>query len=469
MFFRLFVFVILSVVSSGVRAQYAPPVKDSLYSKILGEQRDIVITLPANYVSDTAHYDVWYVLDGEWDGSLFTQIFSYMVNMQFAPPAILVAVPNRYVGGFNLRDRDLTPTKFPDVDSSGGAVNYLAFFEKELLPWINKKFRTSGENGLTGGSFGGLFTIYTLLERPDLFRFRITADPALHNDHQQIPRLAAERLPTMHFSNTVLSIGGRGEKNSYYDMAREMMDSVLNLAAPDGLHWRSMLYPDEIHSSTPFKSIYDGLKFSYLGYYVRNARCYPNNGIILKDRPVKLYVPTDYSDIRYTMDGSVPTRKSEKLDDHLFISEPEKLKLYSFSSSGRWDHAIPVELLTGDYLRPKKATSRLKSDKQLSGQIEGDVSGVMDGWVNIDRDGYYVLQLTPPVGTTLTFNDSLLLHADQTTANRRQAIILPLRQGKYTLRVQRPATGAAQAPVYFGLYYSKTGQDDWWQNPVVKW
>lgn len=458
------------MLTTGVQAQYGAPIKDSLYSTVLNEQREIVITLPTNYNKDTARCDVWYVLDGEWDGPLFTQIYSYMVNMQFAPPAILVAVRNRYVNGFNLRDRDLTPTKFPDVDSSGGAANYLAFFEKELLPYMNKRYRTSGESGLMGGSFGGLFAIYALLERPNLFRFYATADPALRNDHQQIPRLAAERLPTMQFSNTVLSIGGRGEKFSYHEMARDMMDSVLKVAAPRGLHWRSLLYPDEVHSSTPFKSTYDGLKFSYMGYYVRSARCYPNSGIILKDRPVKVYVPTDYSDIRYTSDGSIPTRASEKVDDHLIVSEPEKIKLFSFSPSGRWDHAIPVELRSGDYLVPKKLSSaRLKKDRQLSGVFKGNDARLMDGWVNIGKDGYYILQLNPPVGTTLTFNDSLLLRADEKTANTRQAIILPLRAGRYAMKLQLPASGAAQTPLYFGLYYSATGQDEFWTNPVVKW
>ena len=93
----------------------------------------------------------------------------------------------------------------------------------------------------------------------------------------------------------------------------------------------------------------------------------------------------------------------------------------------------------------------------------------MDGWVDIDKDGYYVLQLTPPTGTTVFFNDSLLLRADVKTANTRQAIILPLRTGKYLLRVERLANGAGQKPLYFGMYYSKDGQDDWWMNPLVKW
>jgi predicted alpha/beta superfamily hydrolase len=124
--YPLFICLLWAIVAlTPATAQYGAPQKDSLYSTVLGEQRDIVITLPTNYASDTAHYDVWYQLDGEWDGPLFTQIYGYMVNMSFAPPAILVAVPNRYVNGFNLRDRDLTPTKFADVDSSGGAANYL--------------------------------------------------------------------------------------------------------------------------------------------------------------------------------------------------------------------------------------------------------------------------------------------------------------------------------------------------------
>jgi predicted alpha/beta superfamily hydrolase len=466
---RLFVIAILSILCSDLCAQFAAPRKDSLYSAVLGEERDIVITVPSNYASDTAHYDVWYVLDGEWDGSLFTTIFSYMVNMKFAPPAILVAVPNRYVAGFNLRDRDLTPTKFPDVDSSGGAANYLLFFEKELLPYINKRYRTNGENGLVGGSFGGLFTIYALLERPSLFHFYVTADPALHNDGQQIPRLAAKRLPTMHFSNTVLSIGGRAERFSYHTMARALMDSVLKVAAPSGLHWHSALYPDETHSSTPFKSIYDGLKFSYLGYYVRSARTYPNSGIVLKERPVKLFVPTDYSDIRYTANGTAPSRSSEKLDDHILISEPEKLQLYSFSPSGRWDRPIPVDLRSGSYLQPSHKMTKFKTDRKLSGNLKDNSAGMMHGWVQIDHDGYYVLQCTPPPGTKLFFNDSLLLHADANTANTRQAIILPLRSGNYFLQIECPACSTGRVSPYFGMYYSKNGQDDWWLNPVVKW
>lgn len=465
---RLPIIAILTICYSNLCAQFAAPIKESIHSTILNEQRNIEITLPANYHDDTSHYDVWYVLDGEWNTHTFTNIFSFLIAIRFAPPAIIVSVPNRYSNGFNLRDRDLTPTVIAGVDSSGGAANYLAFFEKELLPYINKKYRTSGESGLFGTSFGGLFTIYALLEKPWLFRFYATGDPALHNDRQFIPRLAARRLPTMNFTNTVLNIGGR-EGNSYREMARDLMDSVLNTLSPAGLHWQSLLYPNETHGSSVFKSNYDGIKYSYLGYAVRDARCYPNSGIVLKDRPVKLFVPTDNSDIRYTWDGTSPTRKSEKMDDHLIVGEPEKLKIYSFSPSGRYDHNIPVNLKSGDYLHPKKTSTNFQNDRRLSGIFKDNRSGLMDGWVSIDKDGYYMLQCTPPSGTKLIFNDSLILHVNAKMANTRQAVILPLRQGKYALRIELPASGAGQLPVYFGLYYSKDGCDDWWMNPIVKW
>jgi predicted alpha/beta superfamily hydrolase len=85
----------------------------SLSSIALNERRQIEVILPANYANDTSNYDVWYVLDGEWNTHTFTNIFSYLVAVQFAPPAIIVSVPNWYVNGFNLRDRDLTPSCSP--------------------------------------------------------------------------------------------------------------------------------------------------------------------------------------------------------------------------------------------------------------------------------------------------------------------------------------------------------------------
>jgi predicted alpha/beta superfamily hydrolase len=297
---KLFYLLLFTVVNA--HAQFAAPIKDSLESAELHEKRDIAIILPANYTTDTTRYDVWYVLDGEWNSKTFTNIFNYEVAIGFAPPVIIVSVPNRYVNGFNLRDRDFTPTYWKDVDSSGGADRFLDFFERELMPYIQSKYRTSGESGLFGTSFGGVFTMYVLLQKPSLFRFYTMGDPALQFDDKFIPRLASNKLKQMSFHNTVLNIGGRSGF-SYSDMGRDLMDSILRSDAPAGLHWHSALYDDETHGSSVFKSNYDGIKYAYLGYSARNATYHLTSGVVLPGHPVRFFVPTDHTDMRYATDG----------------------------------------------------------------------------------------------------------------------------------------------------------------------
>lgn len=454
--------------SFQAKSQLPDPVKDSLYSDVLHEKRNLNIYLPAGYATDTASYDVWYAVDGEWDARVFSNIFSYTVAMGFAPPAIIVRVPNRYVNGFNLRDRDLTPTRWQDLDSSGGADRYLDFFEKELMPYIRKKYRTNGENTLIGASFGGMFAIYTMLKRTSLFHFYITADPALHFDGNFVPKLAAKSLNQIQFSNTVLNIGGRGG-NSYHVMARDAMDSILQKEAPDGLRWHSALYDNETHASSVFKSTYDGIKYAYLGYFARNAQVQPTAGIVLRDQPVCFFVPTDYADMHYTTNGSEPTRKDKKLDEMVITGEPEKLRVKSFSPSGRWDHELPVQLRSGDYLSPAKNVSKRNVLKQLSGSFKADSPGIMNGYVAIPKDGYYVLQFTPSAGTRLFFNDSLWVSADAALGHARQTIILPLRAGNYRLRVEHPTKNNNDPSLSFGMFASVNGQDDWWRNPILRW
>lgn len=465
--FRLSLFLcVILIIPASIQAQYTSPVKDSLYSSILDEWRYIEVTLPDSYKKDdTTRYDVWYVLDGEWDAHTFTNISSYLVAIGFMPPVIIVSVPNRYVDGYNYRDRDLTPTATDDLPNSGGANNFLAFLERELMPAIDHKFRSSGVNGLFGGSFGGMFTLYAMLERPSLFKFYTLSDPALHYDNQYVPKLAARRLGSISFNHTVLNIGGRSGL-SYESMARNIVDSLLQVRKPAGLHWRSNLYDHETHGSVTFKSNYDGLKYAYLGYSSRNARFHLTGGIVLKDKPVRLFVFTDNADIHYTLDGSAPNESSTRANEFLIISDPAKLRARSFSSSGRYDHDIPVGIKTGEYLQAKKILHK-KGMEELT-HVPGRLKdGVLEGYVQIPKDGYYILQLTPAQGTRLTFNDTLLVQEDAASTHVRQTIILPLRKGDYSLKLEHPQSGHS-SQLNFGLYQSENGQDDWWRTPLLQ-
>ena len=80
------------------------------------------------------------------------------------PEVILVAVVN------TDRTRDLTPTKIADrPGETGGADRFLDFFEKELIPAIESRYRTQKFRVFAGHSLGGLFALHALFTRPELF------------------------------------------------------------------------------------------------------------------------------------------------------------------------------------------------------------------------------------------------------------------------------------------------------------
>jgi predicted alpha/beta superfamily hydrolase len=61
----------------------------------------------------------------------------------------------------------------------GGADQFLRVLREEIIPWVDSTFRTSGDRGITGHSFGGLFVAYAMMESPDLFTRYAMTSPSL--------------------------------------------------------------------------------------------------------------------------------------------------------------------------------------------------------------------------------------------------------------------------------------------------
>jgi hypothetical protein len=69
------------------------------------------------------------------------------------------------------------------------------------------------------------------------------------------------------------------------EMAIDQLEATLRTQAPGDLAWMCRPYPNETHLTTWIKGFWDGMKFSYGGYYANGIGFKPMNGIILKDRP----------------------------------------------------------------------------------------------------------------------------------------------------------------------------------------
>ena len=61
------------------------------------------------------------------------------------------------------RERDLTPSHVGDFKESGGGPRFLDFIAQELMPYIDRNYRTHPYRVLEGHSLGGALAAYTLL------------------------------------------------------------------------------------------------------------------------------------------------------------------------------------------------------------------------------------------------------------------------------------------------------------------
>jgi len=463
--------ILLSILILGVfrfvQAQDQPVISDSIYSNILQEQRSIKIRLPESYQpGSTVKYEVIYLTDGEWALHPFSFIYKFAQDENYVPPAIIVAIPNRYIDQANQRDRDFLPVHVPQPAISGGADKFLSFIKNELIPYTDSKYPTNRINSIYGHSYGGLFVLYTLLNEPQLFEtYYATDSPFLWNDDYLI-KMASRKLEVL-LPNKLLWIAGIEETYKGQGIAR--LDSLLQLKAPKNLHWKVVNYPNEKHNSVRLKAMYDGIKFAYSGYSNTPISFHPMNGILLKDKAIPIWVVDSYPELRYTVDGTEPDRTSPEVGLPLTINGPAQLVLKSFSYSGRYDKTAKGNFELGKALpsvpKPKKVNSgglkysyyegsweKLPDFKKLKPVKTGVADSVFniyklptrtnfaclfEGYFEIVKDGYYVFALVSNDGSKLFLGDKLIIDNDGVCSTESvKSFILPLEKGFYPVRIE---------------------------------
>ena len=437
---------------------------DSLNSDILKQKRFIQVFIPPGYKAGSSDkYDVLYVLDGgNWTMSLITQIQHFIEGQGHMPPTIIVSVM-----GID-RNIELTPTHLKSWEApTGGADKFLGFIKNELIPYINKTYPSNGVNTLWGHSLGGMFVIYALLNEPTTFKSYIAGDPSVWWDDCYVPKMAARKLPALGDLNTTLFIGAR-EGPSIHGLRVDTMDIVLKKMAPAGLNWKLLTYPDETHSSVRLKATYDGLKFTYAGYTSRIAFD-PMNGIVLKDKPFKLfYNDDDTTRVYYTVDGTAPTESSAKVQSELTLTGPARVTYKRFTNRSAYDKITTGNFTTEKMLlpvsRPKNSNPGgfnytyyegdwdklpdLKSLKPLKTGIAdkdfhaGDLPRkknyalVVDGFLEAKEDGYYIFYLQANKGSKLYIGDKLIVQWADNFSGPYYSYLLPLSKGFYPVRIE---------------------------------
>jgi len=163
----IFMLLVLSYTHSNGQSKHLVTIgqSDSIYSKILKEQRAIWVQVPESAKAKTNHpnnYPVVYVLDG---GVHFLSACS-VIN-QLSPGAI----PEMIVVGIGNTKHRTRRGSSEWVKDSGGGERFTDFIAQELMPYIDNKYPTASNKTFVGHSFGGLLVVNTLI-KPLTTRYR---------------------------------------------------------------------------------------------------------------------------------------------------------------------------------------------------------------------------------------------------------------------------------------------------------
>ncbi|SPO04618.1 related to siderophore esterase IroE-like [Cephalotrichum gorgonifer] len=162
---------------------------------VSGDVYRIQVAWPMHWMDRSGHSDVpvLYIVDGN---ALFLTAaeaaWRRSATPRFQGGGLVVAI------GYPLQDKvfsprrnkDLTPPKLSATSRPyGGAGDFLDFIEGTVKPFVAKEVlagSTLGREALFGHSFGGLFSLYALFNRPSLFDCFIAASPSIWWDDRLI-------------------------------------------------------------------------------------------------------------------------------------------------------------------------------------------------------------------------------------------------------------------------------------------
>jgi uncharacterized protein len=163
--------------ADGSDVSIQPVRAEKIASAKVGETREFWVSLPDGYSESGEKYPVLYMMDGDFNFNS-----GLIGGLRFA--ALMGEMPEFIVVGIKNTDRskDIFPEEvtYPDGTKDGGrADRYLDFIREELVPHIEKTYRTDNFRVLYGTSNTGFTTVYALFHSPDIAHAYVAASATL--------------------------------------------------------------------------------------------------------------------------------------------------------------------------------------------------------------------------------------------------------------------------------------------------
>jgi len=227
-------------------------------SDVLKENRDVFVSLPLDYQKSKKPCPVIYLLDGNWTFLYSAGLIQYLSETNKIPRMIVVGVTH------HNRFKDLSYHKDIQVETICGAEDFLEFMETELMPYIAKHYRTTGWRALLGHSLGAMFTLHTMIRKPELFNAYFAISPNFTRDVSLLP-LWQKKLGKIKLDGRFLFVSSEKFASAEIKKTYETFKTLLEKQT-GGLRWSEEYLPDENHPSVGPISLLLGLKALFSDY-----------------------------------------------------------------------------------------------------------------------------------------------------------------------------------------------------------
>lgn len=250
----LFVLILISLYSYGQQSNEKIGFIDTskIDSKYLDEKRAIEIYLPPSYQKlNTKRYPVMYVMDGQ---EYFLHPVAYQRMLRFKDKS-----PEFIVVGINTNRRKRRKLLYEDANK------FISFLTKELIPHIDKNYRTlkEKERSYFGWEMAGGLGLEIFALHQNTFNAFFIASPT-HLTEERI--LALDTTIEKNRSNKTYLNFSKAPEETYIEQSLNKIDSILKIHNSSNIIWEIDNLLNEDHYTTPLKTINNGLKVHFQDY-----------------------------------------------------------------------------------------------------------------------------------------------------------------------------------------------------------
>ena len=143
--------------------------------------------------------------------------------------------------------------------TTGSSEKFIEFLEKELLPFIDQKYKTTDKKYVIGQSLGGLLASEILIKKPQLFNQYIITSPSFWWDDESLLKLAEEKVDKKDFNNTFVYISVGKEHPTMIKEAKKFAE-ILN---KKNIKNEFRYFEKENHATILHNSLYEAFKILF--------------------------------------------------------------------------------------------------------------------------------------------------------------------------------------------------------------